>query len=450
MFRGPIQAHSYIGALPVELLDIIFKELCYMLPKREPKTQLLKQLASVCRFWSNTLSLNPSFWTSILIIVGKTPTTLADVHMHLSLSGNQLLDIHFLGRGIFHSPADETSQVAKFMILLRPHISRWRSFNARLHHQEALPWPGIDILGRAPKLTRLYLKSREPDDEGCNPIQYLMEGFLIAPSLKELHVDGFIFKNTYLEKPKLLASVTSVSISHFAMYHEPTMSLDGLIKCLHALPRLQSLTLSCVELICREDAEPLMHAFRPKSITFRCIERYVLNEFFRLINARAPRELAFIRCDIPNPSIMRLENVSVLNIQDEWSSESVLMDYLLRFNGRRLRLADSSKFGPRELEALSCEQPSGQWVCPYITQLLIDYCAQCTSANIRRMVEARNTTYAMSGYAQRSDPHFKVHPIQFMAIYNCGVLDPADKEWFNANVIHAIWDDWDGGYGEYD
>ncbi|KAL6302436.1 hypothetical protein BKA93DRAFT_719742, partial [Sparassis latifolia] len=197
------------------------------------------------------------FWTRLVIVIGSHPTPLCKVSSYLTLSRTPPIDMYIVRHPQSLSSIDisEKSSVAEIMKLLLPHIGRWRKLRIVVDRAVSLPCPGLDLCGNAATLTRLQPESKLDQPTRRNTIDPLAENFQ-TPALNELITSGHIFRDAYLLSPKSLASITTLTISHYMVDSKPFF-IHHLMHCLYRLQNLTNLELMYLDLDCSSEGRGL-------------------------------------------------------------------------------------------------------------------------------------------------------------------------------------------------
>ncbi|KDR83219.1 hypothetical protein GALMADRAFT_152160 [Galerina marginata CBS 339.88] len=164
-------------------------------------------LAAVCSTWKNVLSISPSFWTRVVLLVDSPPTAMEDARRYLQWSRQLPIDVFLLRasefrvRDIFHN-LPEQQRVADFIGLLQPHMHRCRSLHVDVTVNSSLPHVSDIVPSQAPLLRSLSLT--------CDFDYMLEEKLFIAPPrgpevrtrLQTMEIDGHSFLRAYLQPPR--------------------------------------------------------------------------------------------------------------------------------------------------------------------------------------------------------------------------------------------------------
>ncbi|GBE87950.1 hypothetical protein SCP_1201760 [Sparassis crispa] len=409
-------------------------------------------LAAVCPLWREAMNCVSVFWTRLVIIVGQHPTPLSEISSYLTFSRKHPIDII-----ITHRPQDVNSsdtsgevRVAEIMELLLPHIGRWRKLHINVALESSLPSRISDLRGNASALTSLRLESSSPRTTRMDRILRLVEDFQ-TPALQELVSDGYVFRDAYLSSPKSLASITTLTISHFSAWNfvgdSKLFFVSELVVCLH---RLQNLTdLRLVDLVLDDfmtvSRLPQNASLDIESVRFEGMHGSNLSNFYYVANRPRFTYLTFGRYTLPHR--ISMGGCMELNLSD-LSPDSDIHALLQDWDGdcdNALSVSNCSSFDGRVLLQLSVAA-NGEWLCPRMTSLDVEDCPLFNSGDLQRMVQARREEHAKSGFADEGDPNFTIPSIEHLSVSHSGDLTSEDKAWFDKNVKYVTWDEWTGGY----
>lgn len=268
--RGPIDrsgtpnAGATVNDLPPDVLLLIFAELrraiqetpkwnIYTLGSDDrqssawqpygdpmPQPHFPEPIPSVCRYWRDVMSSVSSFWTRLVIWLGKEPTPLSSIRDYLAWSRDNLLDIYVLYRSNSNPYLDpqwfteEKAQVEAVMELLIPHMKRWKVFRMNVLSSSSLPLPRIDLVGQADELIELELRFTIDDYVASTQAAILVIAEFHTPRLDELAMGGIHLRECYVKpfpRYPMPASLGDLRISGYSSYHPPFHSRPCHMPC---------------------------------------------------------------------------------------------------------------------------------------------------------------------------------------------------------------------------
>lgn len=178
-------------------------------------------LAGVCSAWRDTLSINPLYWTRIIVYIDqRTPPPIEQFKTYVTLSGDLPISVVVTRKSYEDAEYDESKHVRPIVASLRPHLSRCYSIHFDLLHSTYLPSVGADFHGTAPMLRALKLECRVYDGDINDPPEMLPHQRVSFPFLNNLILDGRTFFEAYTV-PGWQACLRSrgrisISISHYS------------------------------------------------------------------------------------------------------------------------------------------------------------------------------------------------------------------------------------------
>ena len=464
---GTCTTRALIGALPTELLLIIFK-LVYM-KSRVPKDYIdlydmmlppdsdfpyetiwatdqnllcpslfPYALASVCSTWRDVMSTVPVFWTRVVILVDSNPTPLLVIKSYLHWSRDLPLHVTVTRQpGTFEGEdSDEKLRVAAVMELLGPHVHRCHSLQFDVIYCSSLPSIRRDFYGVASGLEKLQLKCRVDDGRSdlSDPVEHKA---FSCPILTKLVIDCRNFMDTCIIDAHLFKNVTSLHILHFSPSESAgeAPSLYRVLETLQNYRGLSALTLSNIEF----DFSPGSYgasSFKlfPEEVTFEGLSSEVLGEFFHVTDATL--EFATIRrCSIDTFYNFSSLHLSLYEIDQDFG------EFLSEWDGRYLYLKQCPGFDDNVLARMG-EAPLGGYLgAPNMDNLSISDCLNFSVGALREMVDARcrmATTYE-DGDDWNDDPSTPCR-MKGLAVNCCGpLISSQDSAWFQANLDYFQW-----------
>ncbi|GBE87954.1 predicted protein [Sparassis crispa] len=329
------------------------------------------------------------------------------------------------------------------MKLLLPHIGRWRKLRIVVDRAVSLPCPGLDLCGNAATLTRLQPESKLDQPARRNTIDPLAENFQ-TPALNELITSGHIFRDAYLLSPKSLASITTLTISHYMVDSKPFF-IHHLMHCLYRLQNLTNLELMYLDLDCSSEGRGLDddQQLDIERMHFQGMHVSSLSSFYRAANYPRFIYLTFVWCELTEPIHMGgCTKLNLCNLSPDSGIRILLEDW---DGDNTLFVIQCSNFNGHVLQQLSEEVSIGEWLCPRMTSLVVAYSTSFTSENLQRMVQAHREEHAKSGFADWDDLDDTIPSIESLLAFRCSDLASKDKAWFDNNVQYVSWDEWWGG-----
>ncbi|EED82357.1 predicted protein, partial [Postia placenta Mad-698-R] len=200
------------------------------------------------------------------------------------------------------------------------------------------------------------------------------------------------------------------------------------------------------------------YASKLKLVDFRHMSGDVLENLNALLDWPVLEAVVYNDCSIPRPAelfrasrygaikCMQTEQ-DVLNVLRDWDDEDCT----------RLHFTNSA-FTENIINALSEPQPDGNWMCPYLTDLVLSgFCqgfSNCEPAQVAfiRMVKIRHAMHANIESADSEHADFAVSSLQEIKVNIQGIgqeVSTEALEWLDANVPFVTWGDWSGGTQQF-
>ncbi|KAH9833384.1 uncharacterized protein C8Q71DRAFT_773107 [Rhodofomes roseus] len=225
-----------------------------------PENPFAESLASVSSIWREVMSSVSTFWSPLIIWLGRDSTPISRIRQYLFWSRKQPLEIYVLRR---YDPAiadqTEKERVAAILELLLPHVQRWKVLCLKLLYASSLPRPRFELLGCADHLVRLNLDFIIDDTVGSTMTTAPVPGVFKTPMVHELSMHGRHFLESYMGPypsyvvPPKLARLALTNYARAPRNNSRTVeffSLLSLVESLVARPDLRLLHLENLELDC--------------------------------------------------------------------------------------------------------------------------------------------------------------------------------------------------------
>lgn len=426
-------------------------------------------LASLFPLWRVAMSPISSLWTHFVVWTGRDPTPLDEIREYLSWSRDKPLDIFILRR---YDPSledrTEKEYVQAVVELLLPHMHRWRVLCMKVLRSSSLPIPHVDMKGQAKILRRLHLDF-VIDDLTTSQTSVPITGLFDTPALNVLSMGGVHFRDAYVKpgwEPSILPALTFLTITGYRSCNGPFPFID-LLTCLAGISlvvlKLEDLQLDCsytgpplprTHPVTRRNWEPL--------VKFVGMDAEALAHYPLLLDWIYSTDISYALCKTPIPPGAKLATASDVDISDT-HDPAVLLSVLRAASdpdtgghGLALRRCDCLRQVIPELSRSSilgadaADHHVQSWMFPNLTRLIVEDCAQVSSADLRALLQARAVADAAAELKcvndQKVMPEDDVVSVLTLRVQNCSELAPEDKEWFDANVESVSWDDWEGGW----
>ena len=426
-----------------------------------PDVTVTESLASVSPLWRETMSLIPSFWTRLVIWVGKDATPLRRVREYLAWSHDYPLDIYVLqnadaSKDVASDPALTVrvkAQVDAAFELLNQHMKRWRILRIELVNSTTIPRPRVELIGRGDMLKKMELlfdvDDQVADVTGESPA--LAE--LHVPELVELVIGGLHFHELYvmpLDDFPMPPVLSSIRIFNYDARHPP-FPIHDLLSCLVScdLDTLQDVELDNLHLDCSDFADPVIPDDSElewnAEAQFTDMSADAIAEYHRLLVYPLTECVGYTRCSTADhyAPLSDCNNITLSEVNDPMAILGLLVprpdDYQ-----NSTQLASFYNCAGLSAEVFSTlalpAQITGrrEWLCPALGSLTIVGCKSFRSADVRRFVEARHKANMGSGLIGH-DPLWTVNPVYELVVRDCCALSPEDEEWFRKNVDIFHW-----------
>ncbi|TFY59220.1 hypothetical protein EVJ58_g5911 [Rhodofomes roseus] len=416
-------------------------------------------LASVCPLWRFSMSSRSIFWAQLVVWTGRDATPLSLIREYLEWSRERPLHIYVLRR-FDPSTVDhaEKAHVKAIVELLLPHVKQWKVLSIKLLHSSSLPCPRFDLVGLAENLIQLNLDFIVDDVVSRSAETPSPVGEFETPLLEELSIGGVHFREAYMEafpRSSIPLQLRRLALTGYMSPQVPFPLVD-LLKALLTCKDLCALYLENIQLDVSVANTPFPHSsawkWHVEIIDFIDISGDVIEEFHRLLRYPMSQLASYTRCSMPTrePSEPTDRGSFAAGLA-EIASPGALLYYvtLVGHDVLEMTIKDSAGLQPEVLRALakptSPEGDDPYWLCPNLVELHITGCRQFRSADLRAALEARLIAHEATDFAIPDDPDFVLRSVEALYVHDCGELAPDDKEWFDKNVEHVRWDDWEGG-----
>ena len=390
-------------------------------------------LASVCSLWRHVMLSVPKFWGRVVILIDP-PAPLSGVVSQFWSSRDRQLDV-IVTRSAFHDAVDrrhERSQIAAIMDIIGSHIHRIRELHINVMFSSSLPFP-TDFYGTATKLRVLELQSKE-DDGGsdCESISLTEHVKFLCPKLKSFVIDGRMFYEACwgdAQWSRKIATVKSLTISHFQPRPGESFSTDQLMRPLTALRSLD--TLRIVDTVLCPS---------PKSIDDPDLPWVNYLDFDGLIDFRVMDQIIYLMVDPYNISFTRCGLEHITDVFQHFGDGGELrlaeinhdLAPLLRlWIGHALDIADCPGFNDVLLDTMASKE-NGVFNCAKrLKTMTIRNCPNFSVVALRRFVQSRPRwdLQVLTSVTPFTTPIEHVH-----LSGNVPIVSQADVAWFDTNL----------------
>ena len=432
--------------------------------RSKPDLTFTESLASVCPVWREAMSLIPSFWTRLVIWVGRQATPLAQVRQYLAWSRDLPLDIYVLQRPN-ESDSDESDNELKARVkarvdavfgLLGAHMKRWRVLRMEVVHSSNIPRPRIDLVGQANILETLELifdVDNSVADTSAGPPTFAQ---LDTPKLEGLIIGGSHFRELFVashHRSPMPPLLRDAGIFNYGSQHPPFHIYD-LLSCLARgnLRVLKDVALDNLQLDCSRlpRAGPVVpHASGYgwyANVHFTDVPNNVIAEYNSLLGYPYADRIEYTRC-LPMARCMPLADCHEIVLNDIDDPQTIVNLLVPRCdtdeNSTQIAYFYDCDGLLREvffvLSLPFLASDTDEWLCPCLDSLTIVSCTNFTSSELRRFVEARSRAHAASGSIENGEGGFVVSPIFELTVRNCCELAEEDEQWFEENVTKFSW-----------
>lgn len=403
-----VRLQSPIQRLPEELLSTIFE--IGVLYEDEEDSLTLANMMLVCRYWRDVAVDTPGLWSRIMT---GTHHSIERARLKLERSKNVPLDIWVDFSPPMEYGSVRTETLMHAMDLLRPSISRWRSFHLTVPNRPQTHAVLSRCKERAPLLEVLSVRvchSMQEDHYSTPPLP-LFEGR--TPRLRSSSFTSFNFNWD-------MALVSRLRVLKLGGYWNGlSPSVDVILGILRACPQLEELALRNMSDVdprtcAQAEADPSDHDDSSERFVRLADSRTVQlpnlrkASFYYCGNMRARTVLGLLAfpaleeielCFLDNVSsiIEQLRRQSLtrlplhrLRIESSYFGEMRLFRLLRRLPAlTALEFVDVDDVSSNLLKNLSTPPMSQTWICPRLTTLGLEGCTSLDWESIRSCVESR-------------------------------------------------------------
>ena len=480
------QQRATVNCLPLDVLVIILRDVFRSVRRPDISSQLPTQWDAVCLrpwrpidptghadlvvddagaeclavvhpLWREAMSLISTFWTSLVIWIGRDSTPLSRVREYLAWSHNDLLDIYVLRKydpSVYDST--EKAQVTAIVELLLPHLRRCKLVYVNTLHPGSLPMQRIDLFGRAHKLTGLHLHSILD----TSPLADLAEssrpyGQFVTPVLSSLSMSGAHFRDSYVKPfPQLKPpqELEFLAIIDYNSSYGP-FAVRELLSCIVSCKKISTAHFENLQLDGSFSGPPLPEGdsliWWDPDLVWVDMSGEVIAEHSRLLSFPSADCVTYRRCtSIPSYSTPPRAAQIVF---EEIHNPDVLLSYLAPgpdIVPIAIHLERCHGLSPAAFRSLATpfsntggdfDEDTEIWLCPNLMHVFINDCTKFRSSDLRVFVQARYNVHEATGWVNEHDPEFIVSSLTGVTVVDGPGLDPDDEEGLKALCSSISW-----------
>ncbi|KAF8959630.1 hypothetical protein BDZ97DRAFT_1385739 [Flammula alnicola] len=416
--------------------------------------------AQVCRHWRDVLSLQPTFWTRVIVSRGPGEYTPPEVlEEYLRWSRNLRIDVYVGNVQYKRHYADERDMIDRYTDILFPHIHRCKVIDYEVQYATSLPCLITQLHGIPLDLESLKLKSEETHD-GTNPPEvdeeYADSVSAIAaanvnnsgsqPYLDTLALDGrnFILACQYM--PQLIKNAGSIVVQNYrrCLFIHP--EAEGLrytshdvLHVLHGNVRAKNVEFSNIDFIPHQTVIPQGHLQQPHFflrmhyLTFVNVGIELIND---ISNAASWLHYTCVKleaCDMQG--LRRLASDATFDFGDvelKNMKRADIFGFLSRWRGSKLSIRDCPEFTDEILASMGCTAPTK---APELglTSLKIHDCDNFSVEGLKRMIASRHEHFIAMGSPNQDSifaPTTRIVP--WVSVTGATrPISASDMRWFN-------------------
>ena len=414
-------------------------------------------LAVVHPLWREAMSLLTTFWTSLVIWIGRDPTPLSRVREYLAWSQDELLDIYVLRR---YDPSvhdsTEKAQVSAIVELLSHHMPRCKLLYMSTLHPTSLPRPRLELVGHAHGLLGLHLRSildtgPPTDPPGFSPTY---EHF-VTPVLSSLSMGGAHFRDAYVKPFPRLHPPQELEFLALVDYDPSfgSFSVRELLSCIVTCKKVIKAHFENLQLDGSCSGPPLPEIdsliWWDPDLVWVDMSGEIIAEHSRLLSFPSAGCATYRRCTaIPrHSSPPRAAGIMFEEIDDP----NVLLSYLAprpSIVPIAIHLSGCEGLSSAVFRALAMpfdnstgdsDEESETWLCPNLMHVFINECTNFHSKDLRMFLQARYTVHEATDWVDEHDPEFIVSSITGVTVTGGPELDPDERECLKALCSNISW-----------